>query len=373
MKRIVVISLILLFTAAPSFSISQTTPETPDEIRVLSLLTTSFGWNFFDTRDRLESYGVDVDIVGYALDYEIPSCVNRAPRPVTADYLLSEMTPEIRSDYHCLFIPAGGHWNALSQSQTVLDFVEEAYEAGLVIATMCIGQRVIAAANGIISGSKIAFFGFAWQQVTDAGGIPALDGRVVSHNRFVTGGAGGGFYPGDGYVSAPAYMVAAEIIRECLGLSRIEEVTLNPIGDGLDDFTLAVTPADLADAIPVLNSTEIGEVSATIYPTANHNDTTTIELFDDDVDGTWTADIVGLEDGDYLVDIGLLDTEDVLDVETQVTSFTVQSSTSTTTSTTSTTTTTTTTTEDLPMILIGGSIAILAVVAVVAVVALKRR
>ncbi|NHJ14923.1 MAG: hypothetical protein EAX95_14675 [Candidatus Thorarchaeota archaeon] len=368
-RRFLVLALILMLTAGAAYTSSLMQPEGPEDVKVLSLISDGFGWNFFDTRDKLEAMGVTVDTVAYALDYEIDSCYNRAPRPITADYLVSDVTQEILTQYHALFIPAGGQWHALHQAGVVQDFISDAYELGLVIAAMCIAQTTLACANDIISGSKLAYFGLSWEDVTDAGGIPIFNSRVVSHNRFITGGAGGGYNPGDGYLSAPSYMVAVELVRECLGYSRVEDISISPVDATQRNFTIQATLADLSTAIPELNSTDIESITAFIYVAANHTEITSFELTDEDEDGTYSAEIDGLEEDVYTIDFEIFDSAHVRDVESDVGLIRVFPDGSVTT----TTTTSTTTQDGMSPVVLGGIALSGVAVLVIAVVASKRR
>ncbi|MFW9845367.1 MAG: hypothetical protein ACFFD6_01360, partial [Candidatus Thorarchaeota archaeon] len=82
-----------------------------DEIKILMLVTTGFGWNYFDINETFVEWGAQVDTLAYALDYEVQSCGNRPPRPIIVDYLMSDMTDQILATYDCIIVPSGGHWH----------------------------------------------------------------------------------------------------------------------------------------------------------------------------------------------------------------------------------------------------------------------
>ena len=81
----------------PTFVSALDVPDVSD-VKVLMYIKDDFGWNYYDARHILESWGVNVTTVAYSLDHNITSC----PRPDTGEnesiiveYTHMEMTPEM--------------------------------------------------------------------------------------------------------------------------------------------------------------------------------------------------------------------------------------------------------------------------------------
>ena len=308
--------------SAPSLVFTVDSPDT-SEIKVLILVTDGFGWNYFDVKEHFESLGVNVTTVAYALDYEIDSCYNREPNPITADLLHSEMTPEMISEFDCLFITSGGHWANMIASEVVLDFISDAFDLGLIIASICTGTRIVAEANNIVNGSKVISFMLSYSQMTLAGATPVMWVDAVSDGHMITGGRGGGT-AGGGWLEAPTSEVCAEVIREALGLSRVTESSVvpnrGPIGT---NFSITATIDNLNITLGEVLSTDIHQVTAQIYGFGNRTLVNTIELTDDNHDGNYTGYFIGMENGDYVLDIEVEDSNSTLEVVRNIESFEV--------------------------------------------------
>jgi hypothetical protein len=236
----------------------------------------------------------------------------------------------------------------------------------LVVAAICIGNAVVAEANEIVNGSKVAYYGAAWQYMTGAGAIPT-DARVVSHNNIVTGGTGGG-YPA-GYDEAPTYEVCSEIARLILRRSRVAGLVLQPAtGSPSTNISISVSVIDPYEDLDGVNSTEITKVEICVYHSDNDSLASTINLAPPGGDyPSYRGNISGLAVGEYYVDIEITDSEYRLEIWDTFDSFTIESD-----------STTPTSTPNLPppidsgppMLLAGG--VILLVPVAVAVVILKR-
>ncbi|MBY8998613.1 MAG: hypothetical protein KGD60_12865 [Candidatus Thorarchaeota archaeon] len=126
-KLVLVVALLVPALVISNPQIAQTAEAVDvSDINVLMLVTDGFGWNYFDTKDRFESWGVNVTTVAHSLDYIISSNPNLEPRPITAELLITEMTPEMVSHFDCLYIPSGGQWAGLIANSTVLTFISDA-------------------------------------------------------------------------------------------------------------------------------------------------------------------------------------------------------------------------------------------------------
>lgn len=294
------------------------------EINVLVVLCDGFGWNYFDAKDRLESYGVNVTTVAYSIDYEIDSCTNREPRPITADLLLSEMTPEMVQQFDCLLITSGGHWANMIASNTILSFISDAFDLGLIVASICTGTRIMAEANDIVNGCKVVSFTLSSPQMTAAGATTVYGVEAIADGRIITGGRGGGT-TGGGWLEAPTSEVCAEIIREILGLSRVTELYLptTPAEPG-SNISIGVMTDNLNETLGGILSTGIAEVTAMIYTGNNRTLVDEIVLSDDDLDGNYTGIIAGLDVGNYILDIEVEDSNETVEVCRELEIFSVE-------------------------------------------------
>ncbi|MFX0022452.1 MAG: DJ-1/PfpI family protein [Candidatus Hermodarchaeota archaeon] len=164
------------------------------------------GDTYFPAKKYFEFWGWKVTTAG--LTPSVTSCLNTNPRPVPVDIVISEVNNNTLSQYDCVFIPSGGHWSALLSDPTTLTLISDAYNMGLIISSLCIGIRVLAAAD-IVNGVRIAYDSNSATQVTIAGGI-TVEARVVTDQRIVTGTTGGGF-TGGGASLAPTLEVCRAI------------------------------------------------------------------------------------------------------------------------------------------------------------------
>ncbi len=317
-----------------------------DDIDALILIGNFFGWNFFDVRDILLGWGADVTVVTGGASLTVPSCLNRPATPVTADLLLSAFDLNTIDNYDILFVPAGGQWQALSLSSAVVDLILAAQSAGLVIASICIGHRVLTAAN-IGEGLKVAYYTQSVVFWENDGAIPVNGMFSVSDSQLVTGGGGGGLTEG-GYTVAPTSETCVMSVKAALGLSFVESCVVTPTSGGPGTpFSISVETTDPAAGVTGLTSTTIVSVQACIYPSGSTAVAHTITLTDTDADGTYTGSVSVAVEGEFSVAIEVTDSDQTLEVVRDTAVLTVQ--------------------PPLPIILIigGGVVAIVAVIVVV--------
>jgi putative intracellular protease/amidase len=372
--RLLLVTSLLMFSIVFSNPPVVSTLDVPDvsDVKVLIVLMDGFGWNYFDARDRLEAMGVNVTTVAHSLDYNVSSCVNRPPRPIMVDLLLNDMTNETVSQFDCLLVTSGGHWAGMIASDTVMNFISNAHHLGLIVASICTGTRMVSEANDIVNGSKVVSYTLSSPQMIEAGATPVWGVEAVADNQIITGGRGGG-PTGGGYLEAPTSEVCGEIIRTVLGLSRVTSLTLTPSSGPIGtNFSFTAAVDNLNDTLMDILSTNITEVTAHIYGYGNRTLIDTTELTDVDLDGNFTGHFIGLEEGEYVVDIEVEDSNSTLEVARELETFEVAVVTNTTTTSTSTTTAIGLTNGSFDIVLIstvvGGSIVI-----VVLVVALIRK
>ncbi|MHA2353444.1 MAG: hypothetical protein ACXABX_10030, partial [Candidatus Thorarchaeota archaeon] len=81
--RMILVATLLMISITNSNPTIVSALDVPDvsEIKVLMFISDNFGWNYFDAREILESWGVNVTTVAYSLDHNITSC----PRPNTGE------------------------------------------------------------------------------------------------------------------------------------------------------------------------------------------------------------------------------------------------------------------------------------------------
>ncbi|MFW9794886.1 MAG: hypothetical protein ACFFEE_11315 [Candidatus Thorarchaeota archaeon] len=204
-----------------------------------------------------------------------------------------------------------------------MTFISDAFNLGLIVASICTGTRMVAEANDIVNGCKVVDFTLSSPQMMDAGATPILGVEAVADGRIITGGRGGGT-TGGGYLEAPTSEVIAEIVREILGLSRITETYISPeTGAAGTSFSVSVMTDNLNETLGNLLSTSIEDVTAYIYTSDNRTLVDEVELLDEDVDGNYTGTFNGLEDGDYIVDVEIEDSNDTLEVCREVMTLSV--------------------------------------------------
>jgi len=281
-------------------------------VDALILVTDGFGWTYFDAYDYLTGWGVDVDVIAHSGDPTIDSCLNHPPRPIIADLLLTTFNMDTLSNYDCLFIPSGGHWQVLSNNQGVRDFITAAYDEGLVIASLCIGNMVIARSNGIVDGCKVVSYTQSNVAMQQAGAIIVSGVEVVSDQRIITGATGSGFP--DGYLNAPTYEVCVAMVKAALNLSYVRSVDLQPLADG-SGFSVTIETQDSAAYLIGIPSNEIATVTAELCFTTHPTESLmTQQLIDPNHDGIYSNNIIGLTPGDYQLNIEVEDSGEIVEV-----------------------------------------------------------
>ncbi len=325
------------------------------DVDALIIVSPGFGWSYFSIKDYFESWGASVTTIALSASYTVDACYNKPARQITADILFSEFLLASLPNYDCVIVPSGGNWPILSSSQSVLNLLSTAHEEGLVVATLCIGNVVVARANGIVAGCKVASFGMANPYMRDAGAIPIPGVNVVFDNGIVTGAAGGGL-GGGGYEVAPIYEVCATVIRGIRSSSCVATVSLDPQSGGTEtEFSLNVDTRDPGSALAGINSTSILSVTAFIHPIHNATEViASISLSDANQDGTFIGTYSGIPSGSYSISLEVSDSDGIMEVIRDVVHFSI--------------------TPSFPMLLVGAA-AIIGVVTVIliGVVLWKRR
>jgi putative intracellular protease/amidase len=165
-------------------------------VTVIVLLGEWFGDAYFPLKDEIAARGWKMKRVG--IDGEYWGCYKK-----TRDVVLRSdiLIPDLKdfAGYDCLIIPSGPQFRKFREDPAVLQFVRDAYAAGLLVASFCVGNNV----------------------VKDAGLIdlpygPDLFPAKVTmvKERVLIGPRGGGPPPGDGFESAPVKEICDAVARE---------------------------------------------------------------------------------------------------------------------------------------------------------------
>lgn len=171
-------------------------PDGARPVAVLVLLGEWFGDAYFPLKDEIAARGWTMKRVG--VDVEYRGCYNKKRDVVLRSDIL---IPDLKdfTGYDCLIIPSGPQFRKFKENPAVLKFVRDAYAAGLLVASFCVGNNVVEDA-GLID----LPFG------------PDLFPEKVTmvRERVLIGPRGGGPPPGDGFESAPVKEICDAIARE---------------------------------------------------------------------------------------------------------------------------------------------------------------
>jgi putative intracellular protease/amidase len=325
-KAISLVSLIMLLAILSNpVLVSTVQGQEISDVKVLMLISDYFGWNYFDAREIFESWEVNVTTIANSLDTDIPSCLNRPPRGTNADLLLSQVDNNLVTQFDVLFIPAGGQWQSLVQSARVLEFIEFAHDNGVIVATICIGNIVLARTNDIVNGCSVASYPGTNIDMTDSGAAVRRGYCAVTDNGFITGGSGGG-PTGGGYEVAPTREICLAAVREAMGYSYCASASISlQSGTIRTNFTIRAVITDLDTELDSISSVNrnISQVNAQIYTKSNRTLIDTVELTDENDGGIYSGEYMGLSNGEYVVDIEIEDTNNTLEIVRESTSFSV--------------------------------------------------
>ncbi len=187
------------------------TPSPEPSFRALFIVGNQFGNTYFDMKTELESLGFWVETAGVGGRDLLSSCPNHEDIPITPDYDISEITEDNINNYQLVFIPAGKHHRSIQYSKDVERVLLLSKEKGLYISSVCAGNIVLAAMEGLIEGYEIACSSYTKTFVKDAGGIVKYSLFVVD-GQFITGSSGGG-----NHANAPIEDMAEEIRKLITG------------------------------------------------------------------------------------------------------------------------------------------------------------
>ncbi len=361
-RKTILLSVLLLCTIVTiSFVPNQSTGvyRQAEDVDVLILVGTGFGHPFFDFRTYFEAAGASVSVISAETTTSVASCYNPAPTWISADFLLSSFDLDTLSNYDCLFIPPGGHWQGLTLDPRVGELLAAAHAQGVVIASLCIGQRVILEARDIVNGVNVAYYAQTQLLFELAGAIPVDNALVASDSWVATGSTGGGVPYLGGTNILPLDEFCHSLLKTVLGRSFVQSCTVTPAsGDPTTEFSITVETQDPSLGLASVPSSNIASVVARVYPfnetTPIHNVTLSGTGF-----GTYTGSFTGVDMGEHSVSIEVMDNTFSLEVVRNASSIAGPSA-------------PTAVPLELLILLIGGGVGV-AVVIVAVVVILRRR
>jgi len=195
------IAAIILMIASP-LSIRAVQEKTPGLVSVLILLGEWFGDSYFPLKEEIAARGWTMKRVGVEVEYR--GCYNKKRDVLlTSDILIPDLKDF--SGYDCLIIPSGPQFRKFRENPAALQFVRDAYAAGLLIASFCVGNNTVRDAG-----------------LVDLPYGPALFPEKVTmvKERILLGPRGGGPPPGDGFESAPIMEICETIALEMKNSNR---------------------------------------------------------------------------------------------------------------------------------------------------------
>ena len=163
------------------------------KFRILILLGEDFDYQETVVfRNHWETWGARVDIAGIAPEQtghvwkKTKKGWDRSEeRKINTDFLISHVD---LSHYQALFFPGGNSPKSLLEedSSQVVQLVQRANRKGLVLAAICHGPKVLAAA-GVVNGRRITGHREIVKELADAGGtvvneVCVVDGNIITGN-----------------------------------------------------------------------------------------------------------------------------------------------------------------------------------------------
>jgi hypothetical protein len=176
--------------------LEQKPERTKKRISALILLGEWFGDAYFPLKEEIDRRVWTMKRIGVDIEYR--GCYNKKRDVVLrSDILIPDLVDF--SGFDCLIIPSGPQWRKFNENPQVLQFVREAYSAGLLIASFCVGNLTVKAAGLVDFPMRPDLF-------------PAEVTKVKE--RILLGPRGGGPPPGDGFESAPIKEICDAIAYE---------------------------------------------------------------------------------------------------------------------------------------------------------------
>lgn len=201
-KKIVLTYSILLifFSIIPTVKLVNAQESSETTYKALFLISNAYGDNYYDLVGNFSQWGWEIETAGSS--NVVKGCVNHhLAYTLNCNLTFDDLNESKIQEYDCLIIPSGGHWYSLVTLDSVESIVRTAHESGLIIGTLCIGQKVLSDIDGLMEGVKVAYFSMVESDM-ERENARIVHRDVVTDDGFVTGG-GGGSLSGGGYTVAP--------------------------------------------------------------------------------------------------------------------------------------------------------------------------
>ncbi len=317
LKRVMKLEIIFVILGLSIIAINAT-PQTNhrdkknlEDIKILSLIHHGFGNTHLIAKDQFESWGCSVVTVSAAETKLVNNCYNQPHKPIMADFLMSEISDI--TEYDCLFVASGPHWETLRQGMTALNFIERAAENGVLISSLCVGTVVLAdtdATNGINLQGMPGNDYFVQQH----GAKPCHLARVINDRGVITGGPGS--YPPNGSTKAPVTELCYAIVKEAMGYQYVVDTDVLTTVEPWVNYSINVAISDQTDFPRKVNmSASITQVKATVYSVSGNSrmPEMNVKLETNDNGSTWSGSIIDLEPGNYEIDLQVIDSLSLLE------------------------------------------------------------
>ncbi len=244
--------------------------KTIEDIKVLTLIADGYGEVYYEAKNIFETMGFNYTTVG--LDDNCSICYNLPPDFVIPDLIVSDVTDEILSEFDCILIPPGPHHLVLGSNESALNLIRRAYDAGLTIASICIGNYVVAMVPNLVDGVKVADNMHSNTEMEYAGATPVTDSYVVIDQRIITSD-----WSWSNPEKAPTYEVGVAIAMIALGQSYITSSTIKAIDtDEGTVYNVSVVVNEIANIYE--NWSTIMRISAYAYLPDSNNLTERVDL-----------------------------------------------------------------------------------------------
>ena len=192
--------LLILLCTLPSLKLAKAQDSSEETYKALFLVANGYGDNYYDLIGNFSQWGWNLETAGFS--NIVSGCSNHHPAyTLNCNLTFNDLDRSKIREYDCLIIPSGGHWSTLVYLNSVELIVRTAHKSGLIIGTLCIGQKILSDIDGLMNGVKVAYFSMTSLDMQRENAEIIYE-DVVTDKRIVTGGGGGG-YTGGGYTVAP--------------------------------------------------------------------------------------------------------------------------------------------------------------------------
>ena len=190
MKRLAVWVLLIVLAAAGPFYAPDASAERTGPYRILILVSAPAGINYNLIRDALELEGWEVTVTG--LTETVNQCAYAPGGPIPVDVLIPDVADV--TAYDVLFISTSRSWapdpyRDILDSPDAMALVTTAAQNNMLVAALCAGVRVLAAAD-VIHGVQVTGKTEFEDEYIAAGAVflgegvpPVLDGNILTSVR----------------------------------------------------------------------------------------------------------------------------------------------------------------------------------------------